>query len=178
MFHKKTTTNYEILLNIINDLYRFLNIFFSIVWFIDENDQIVTNLKTTIFDVSHAFCIWHIEQNVTINCKKNFSTNEIWYEFFDNKKKTKLSMSFNVYYTLLSKKNSIESDKYYKTNMISSTKIYVFIWSIKLFSKNNNDAKFESIKKCTSIIIQFSKTKTIMRNWKSNWKHQLKISCQ
>jgi hypothetical protein len=32
--------------------------------------------------VAHLFCIWHINNNVLINCKKDFDTKKAWDEFF------------------------------------------------------------------------------------------------
>ena len=63
-----------------------MDISFSIVRFTDRNAQIATSLKAVIFDAFHAFCIWHIEQNVATNCKKYFSTIKAWHEFFSSKK--------------------------------------------------------------------------------------------
>ena len=74
---KETTSCYARLFDFINELYQHVNIFLFVVWFIDENDQIATSFQAMIFDASHVFCIWHIEQNVMINCRKHFSINEI-----------------------------------------------------------------------------------------------------
>ena len=76
--------NYETLFRIIKKLFKYMNIFLSIVWFIDDNLQISKSLYAIISNARHALCVWHIENNVINNCKK-FFTNKIWLVFFNKK---------------------------------------------------------------------------------------------
>ena len=34
-------------------------------------------------DTNHTLCVWHINKNVTAHCKKSFSSEEEWTEFYD-----------------------------------------------------------------------------------------------
>lgn len=45
----------------------------------------------------HLFCIWHINNNVLTNCKRQFDTKEAWETFFSAWQKVVYASSFNEY---------------------------------------------------------------------------------
>ena len=136
---KKTAKNYERLFDFINELYQHVDISLSVVWLIDDDAQIAIDFKAVIFDASHVLCIWHIEQNVTINCKKHFSTNEIWCEFFDSKQDEKKDHTIEDFQDLIHVFNENEFDRRWqalqnKYNLIND-EICIYLINEIIFKK-------------------------------------------
>ena len=81
----ETARSYEWLFRTILMLFKHLDIPLPLVWLTDGDPQIPTDLHAVIPSATHALCTWHIENNVSTNCKKFFPTNEAWIVFFGNK---------------------------------------------------------------------------------------------
>ncbi len=65
-------------------LYKQLKILDLIVFVIDVKKPLM-NARYLIFSqFNHLLCIWHINDNVLINCKKKFFTKKTWEKFFSN----------------------------------------------------------------------------------------------
>ena len=53
-----------------------------------DGDKALTPALYTVFNqdvehrINHGLCIWHLDQNVIVNCKKYFRTNEEWKVFY------------------------------------------------------------------------------------------------
>ena len=98
-FKDEKLNDYKWFFAIIKNLYKHLDISFSIVWL--SNDEL--NISTAIAEeissiVKHALCVWHLKQNIAVNCKKYFSTNEIWFVFFgEYNKKIKIKNTRNIH---------------------------------------------------------------------------------
>ena len=69
---RETAEDYERLFGYVSELYQHVDIPLLVVWLTDDDVQIAIGLKAAIPDASHALCIWHVEQKVGINCKKQF----------------------------------------------------------------------------------------------------------
>ena len=60
--------------------YDYLDLSYFII-VISDDDRVLSLALSHVFHekehrINHLLCIWHLNQNVTINCKKYFSTNE------------------------------------------------------------------------------------------------------
>jgi hypothetical protein len=79
---REITTDYSWVLQQLRALYSTLKL--------SDLTMIVTNMKReliivvdfTFVDVNHLLCLWHINNNVMINCKRFFTTKEKWNVFF------------------------------------------------------------------------------------------------
>ncbi len=79
---KKKQKNYMWILQQLKELYAKLKISDSTVLFIDKKKDLM-NVCRLIFSVSnHLLCLWYINNNVLINCKKHFIIKEVWDKFF------------------------------------------------------------------------------------------------
>ncbi len=54
----------------------------STVFVIDMKKKLMNVCRLTFSSINHFLCIWHINNNVLINCKKRFVSKETWNAFF------------------------------------------------------------------------------------------------
>lgn len=96
---KKSYSDYEWIIKTLVRLYDYLDLFYSTIIIFDNDRALLSTLSHVFFEhehrVNHLLCIWHINQNVTVNCKKYFSTNKKWKIFYKRWK--------NVVYANISK---------------------------------------------------------------------------
>ncbi len=79
-------SDYEWVIEALVRLYDHLNLPYPITMIFD-GDKALSSTLSHVFAkqnhrVNHILCIWHINQNVTTNCKKYFPTNEQWETFY------------------------------------------------------------------------------------------------
>jgi len=79
-------SDYEWIIEVLVRLYDHLNLSYSITIIFDDDKALSSTLSHVFAKqnhrVNHILCIWHINQNVTTNCKKYFLTNEQWETFY------------------------------------------------------------------------------------------------
>jgi hypothetical protein len=63
-------------------LYRQLKISDFMIFVIDMKKALMSARYLIFSQFNHLLCIWHINNNVLINCKKKFFTKETWEKFF------------------------------------------------------------------------------------------------
>ncbi len=78
--------DYEWVMKALMRLYNYLDLSYSTTM-IFNGDKALSSALSHVFAeknhrVNHILCIWHINQNVTANCKKYFSINENWETFY------------------------------------------------------------------------------------------------
>jgi hypothetical protein len=78
-------------------LYDRLNLNHSVVFVIDMKRGLMLATREIFSIVNHLLCIWHINNNVLVNCKKSFDTKEAWDIFFIDWKKMIYSSSDRDY---------------------------------------------------------------------------------
>jgi hypothetical protein len=81
---KKKMSDYNWALNQLKTLYRRLKLSNLIVLMIDMEKKLMTARYLIFFDFNHLLCTWHINNNVLINCKKEFVIKEEWNAFFSD----------------------------------------------------------------------------------------------
>ncbi len=62
--------------------YRHLELSDSTIFVTDMKKELMTTRYQIFSQSNHLFCIWHINNNVLIHCKKEFITKEAWEKFF------------------------------------------------------------------------------------------------
>ncbi len=96
---QKKMTNYIWVLLQLKNLYVKLSLLFSMIMTIDCEKALTNAIKLKFSQTSHVFCIWHINNNVLINCKKTFNSKKAWETFFDEWKTMMYASSENEYNT-------------------------------------------------------------------------------
>jgi hypothetical protein len=79
-------TDYVWVMEALVRLYNYLDLPYPTT-VISDGDKALSPALSHVFHgeghrVNHLLCIWHINQNVTANCKKYFPTNEEWEAFY------------------------------------------------------------------------------------------------
>jgi hypothetical protein len=75
---RKKFDNYFWVLNQLKLLYKQLKLL-NLIVFVTNMKKTLMNARYLIFSqFNHLFCIWHINNNVLINCKKEFATKKAW----------------------------------------------------------------------------------------------------
>lgn len=77
---KETFKVYKWLLECVKDLYEYLDIPDLDVILTDAQNSLIWAITIVYLLVSHLLCLWHINKNVVVHCKKWFD-NETWEEF-------------------------------------------------------------------------------------------------
>ncbi len=90
---KKQMTDYRWILKQLKILYNRLKISHLIVFVIDMKKALMIARYLFFSNFNHLLCIWHINNNVLINCKKSFVIKESWNEFFQRWKNVVYSSS-------------------------------------------------------------------------------------
>ncbi len=75
-------------------LYMKLKLFNSTIIVTNMKRKLMTTINLNFVDVNHLLCLWHINNNVMINCKKSFNTKKEWDVFFVDKKKIRKRFVF------------------------------------------------------------------------------------
>jgi len=102
-------SDYTWAMQILKRLYNHLDLsYFEIVLFDDDKTLALALchvFSSSKYRVNYALCVWHINNNIIINCKKLFSTNNLYNEFMKRWKtfrKTKISTllkkDYNIFY--------------------------------------------------------------------------------
>ncbi len=100
---KEKQNDYVWVLQQLKRLYAKLKISDSTVLIIDMKKNLM-NVCRLIFSVSnHLLCLWHINNNVLINCKKHFIIKEVWDKFFSEWKEMMYASSEREYRDLWDK---------------------------------------------------------------------------
>ncbi len=79
---RKKMSDYFWTLNQLKTLYARLKLSRSIVFVIDMKKDLMIARYLIFSDSNHLLCIWHINNNVLVNCKKEFNIKEAWKKFF------------------------------------------------------------------------------------------------
>ncbi len=100
---KKKQKNYMWILQQLKELCAKLKISDSTILLIDMKKDLM-NVCRLIFSVSnHLLCLWHINNNVLINCKKHFIIKKVWNKFFSEWKDVMYVFSESEYRDLWNK---------------------------------------------------------------------------
>jgi hypothetical protein len=81
---KKIIENYCWILTQLRALYMRLNVSNSRIIVIDMKKDFMLAMQMIFSSSSHLLCIWHINNNVVVNCKRSFSTKKAWFEFHNH----------------------------------------------------------------------------------------------
>jgi hypothetical protein len=80
---KKIIENYCWILTQLRALYMWLTLSNSTIIVIDMKKDLMLAMQIIFSNSSHLLCIWHINNNVVVNCKRNFCTKKAWIEFYN-----------------------------------------------------------------------------------------------
>jgi hypothetical protein len=90
---KEKIDDYFWALNQLKLLYRQLKFSYSIVFVTDMKKDLMSVRYLIFSQFNHLLCIWHINNNVLINCKKKFFSKETWEKFFSKWKEMMYAFS-------------------------------------------------------------------------------------
>lgn len=102
-------TDYNWVMQTLKWLYNHLNLLYSET-VLSDSDKVLAPALYYIFSdseyqVNHALCVWHMNNNIITNCKKLFSTNELYDKFIKWWKTLHLTVtldllkeSYNMFY--------------------------------------------------------------------------------
>jgi hypothetical protein len=100
---KKKMNDYCWELRQLNVLYAKLKLSSSIVFVIDMKKSLMIAIREIFSTFNHVLCSWYINNNVLINCKKSFSTKEVWEKKFTEWKSVMYFSSNREYRTAWAK---------------------------------------------------------------------------
>ncbi len=100
---KKKQKNYMWILQQLRSLYAKMKISNSIVLLINMKKDLSKIFRLTFSESNHLLCLWHINNNVVINCKKHFIIKEAWNTFFSQWKEIVYASSEREYRELWDK---------------------------------------------------------------------------
>jgi hypothetical protein len=109
---------------------------------LSDSTMIVTNMKRDLItfidfifvDVNHLLCLWHINNNVVINCKRHFNTKEEWDVFFSDWKSVSMKEETRFFDWLIENRwfmprqrmNLMRSEEVFSSSMSRM----ITVWSI------------------------------------------------
>jgi len=76
------TADYVWVLKQLKLLYTELDLPDPAVILTDCERGLINALRSVFRESSHLLCIWHIDKNVLVNCRKHFDTEEVWQTFY------------------------------------------------------------------------------------------------
>ena len=79
---KETTSDYTWVLQQLQALYVNLELPTPTVIVTDMERGLMSAIETVLPTTNHLLCLWHINNNVLVNCKKHFDSKESWDRFF------------------------------------------------------------------------------------------------
>jgi hypothetical protein len=165
---QKTIADYFWVLNQLKALYNQLKILNSITIVIDMKRDLMQAISVIFSDTNHLFCLWHININVVVNCKRNFDINETWNVFF-------FAWKSMIYFHT--------KEKYEKNWKIFLVRMFHFIsnwWSIcKAFTSTIFASALSNALRIVFYILTLSQhleMRTIMQCWSVVWDYSSKIS--
>jgi hypothetical protein len=79
---REITTDYNWILQQLRALYSTLKLSDFTMIMTNMKKELITVVDFTFVDVNYLLCLWHINNNVMINCKRFFTTKEKWDVFF------------------------------------------------------------------------------------------------
>ena len=89
--------NYRWILRQLKSLYQFLSLSALTALITDCDKRLIIVIRKKYAIVNHLLCIWHINNNVLTNCKRQFVTTEKWKSFFDSWKIITKIFSFDEF---------------------------------------------------------------------------------
>ncbi len=125
---KKITTDYNWILQQLRALYAKLKLLESIVIMTNMKKEVMTAIDLNFADVNHLLCLWHINNNVMINCRRAFFTKKEWNIFFADWKKIKRSV-FAFLLLLLIEWNDRWSIRLRRKNSIRLEEVFASLMS-------------------------------------------------
>ena len=63
-------------------LYEHLKFFLSLTTIIDMKQILMSMIETIFLFINHMLCIWHINKNVLVKCKREFDIVDVWDIFY------------------------------------------------------------------------------------------------
>ncbi len=78
----KKTSDYVKVLKQLKLLYIKLRLSHSIMILINCERDLINAFRSVFSRSLHLLCMWHINKNVLINCRKHFNTEESWQAFY------------------------------------------------------------------------------------------------
>ena len=79
---KKTIEFYIWVMTRLKILYAHLKLSFSLTTIINMKRILISAIKTIFFSINHMLCLWHINKNVLVKCKRKFDIDETWKIFY------------------------------------------------------------------------------------------------
>ncbi len=76
------TANYVWVLKQLKLLYTELDLSDLTMILTDCERDLINVLRSVFRESSHLLCIWHIDKNVLVNCRKHFDTEKVWQTFY------------------------------------------------------------------------------------------------
>jgi hypothetical protein len=79
---KKKQNDYVWVLEQLKRLYQQLQFSDSTILLTNMKKDLMNDCRLIFLESNHLLCLWHINNNVLINCKKKFIIKETWKKFF------------------------------------------------------------------------------------------------
>lgn len=81
---QEKTPDYIFAMQQLKSLYQTLELSSPTVAVTDMERSLINAIREafSLSHTTHLLCIWHINKNVFVNCRKDFATKEEWEEFF------------------------------------------------------------------------------------------------
>lgn len=80
---QKNEDSYEWILKQLKKFYQFIEIFFPSVIITDCEAESISIMQIKYWEIDYLFCVWHINNNVLIQCRKKFDIMKIWQKFYN-----------------------------------------------------------------------------------------------
>jgi hypothetical protein len=129
----KITTDYSWVLQQLRALYANLKLFNLIVIMTNIKKELMIVIDFNFANVNHLLCLWHINNNVMINCKKAFDTKEEWNIFFADWKKVRRR---SVFSSLLNESNVLLNDRWFMRFRRKNSMRFEEVFSSLMFRMN------------------------------------------
>ena len=123
--------DYLWIMNVLIRLFDFFDILYLITTVIDD-DKALSSALFRVFAkknhrVNHILCIWHINQNVIVNCKKYFLTMKEWMTFYE---RWKIVVYFDIVAKLKDQYNFFHND-YFNAHYAAFEYLKKHLWSTR-----------------------------------------------
>ena len=79
---EETTEDYGWLLERLKELYILLDILDLTVVVTDAETSLIAAIPIVFIGIKYLLCIWHINKNIVVHCKKWYQHDEDWKEFY------------------------------------------------------------------------------------------------
>ena len=125
---KKKTSDYIWIMKQIKTLHMSLNFFASMMLIIDYKRDLIIVIHQVFSRsiINHLLCFWHIDNNVMINCKKQFVIIQTWKKFFVTWNKMMyafVKFEYEITWNVINDKYNVD---------LKTSKCMIYLWKIYL----------------------------------------------